>query len=87
MHQTAYVYVEVRVGKREWKIESVTDLDVTVSLEVKYGKAANIPQSVYMDGNLQKVDDCWRTRWQRISEDERRDIREYEASSAPEEPH
>ena len=37
-HQTAHVHIEVRVCKR--KTESMTNLDVAVSLEVKHGKAS-----------------------------------------------
>jgi len=51
----------------------LTNLDVAVSLEVKHGKAADIPKSVDVDGELaEKVDDRWCARGQREPEDERR---------------
>jgi hypothetical protein len=44
-----------------------------VSLEVKYGKAAHIPEAVDVDCELaEKVDDGRRAQGQREPEDERR---------------
>jgi hypothetical protein len=44
-----------------------------VSLEVKHGKAADVPEPVNMDRELtEKVDNSWRARGQREPKDERR---------------
>ena len=44
----------------------VTDLDVAMSLEIKHGKAADVPEPIDMDSELaEKVDDsrrAWRQR-------------------------
>ena len=50
-----------------------TDLDITVSLEVKHGKAADVPKPVNVNSKLaEKVDDSRRARGQREPKDERR---------------
>lgn len=57
-------------GKVEGK-KKVTDLDVAVSLEIKHGKAADVPEPIDMDSELaEKVDDGRRAWRQRKPKDE-----------------
>jgi hypothetical protein len=67
------MYTQESKGRKRESKGRATDLDVAVSLEVKYGKAAHIPEAVDVDGELpEKVDDRRRARGQREPEDERR---------------
>jgi hypothetical protein len=58
-----------RKGRKEKG--KVTDLDVAVSLEIKHGKAADVPEPIDMDSELaEKVDDSRRAWRQRKPKDE-----------------
>lgn len=69
-HQTVGAVLSEN-GKVEKRERGVTDLDVAVSLEIKHGKAADVPEPIDMDSELaEKVDDSRRAWWQRKPKDE-----------------
>ena len=70
-HQTVGAVLSEKGKLERNEIGKVTDLDVAVSLEIKHGKAADVPEPIDMDSELaEKVDDSRRAWRQRKPKDE-----------------